>query len=96
MAVTRKKHTPQSKVKVAVEAIKGQMTTAEITAKYGVHTSQINAWKKKAMEIIPDAFSNANKRAQSDQQALIDELYKQIGQLTVERDWMKKKSDLLG
>ena len=94
MSVTRQKHTPQTKVKIAVEAIKGQLTTAEITAKYGVHTSQINAWKKKAMEIIPDAFSNANKRAQSDQQALIDELYKQIGQLTVERDWLKKNIKL--
>ena len=79
MSVTRNKHTQQTKVKVALESIKGQMTTAEITARYGVHASQINVWKKKAMEILPEAFSNANKRSANDQQALIDELYQQIG-----------------
>lgn len=94
MTVTRKRHNSQTKVKVALEAIKGEKTTAELTAKYGVHASQITTWKKQALEIIPEAFSDKRKRSEADQQALIDELYKQIGQLTVERDWLKKNIEL--
>ncbi len=94
MTATRKRHSTQTKVKVAVEAIKGEKTTAELTAKYGVHASQISSWKKQALEVIPEAFSNKRARSETDQQALIDELYKQIGQLTVERDWLKKNITL--
>lgn len=94
MTRKRKRHTQQTKVKVALEAIKGQMTAAELTTKYGVHASQINTWKKSVLEVIPEAFSNVRKRSEADQQELIDELYKQIGQLIVERDWLKKKSEI--
>ncbi len=94
MTVTRNRHSSQTKVKVAVEAIKGEKTTAELTAKYGVHASQISSWKKQALAVIPEAFSGKRKRSETDQQALIDELYKQIGQLTVERDWLKKNIEL--
>lgn len=94
MPTTRKRHTSQTKVKVALEAIRGEKTTAELTAKYGVHASQINTWKKQALEIIPEAFTGKRKDSEADQQALIEELYKQIGQLTVEREWLKKNVDL--
>ncbi len=90
MSGIRKRHAQHIKVKVVLEAIKGQLTTAEITSKYGVHASQITTWKKRALAILPDAFSKARTRSDSEQQALLDELYKQIGQLTVERDWLKK------
>lgn len=93
MSGIRKKHTNQTKVKVALEAIKGQKTTAEITSKYSVHASQVNTWKKKALEIIPEAFSSTKRRTEDNHQELIDELYKQIGQLTVEKDWLKKNCD---
>ena len=95
MPRTRKQHTQQTKLKVAMEAIKGQMTTAEITSKYSVHASQVNTWKKKALEVMPEAFSGTTKRSEEDQQSLIDDLYEKIGRLTVERDWLKKKSDIL-
>ena len=94
MSVIRKRHTQQIKIKVALDAIKGQKTTAEITAKYGVHATQINTWKKQALEIMPEAFSSKRKRSEAEQQNLVDELYKQIGQLTVERDWLKKNVGL--
>lgn len=90
MSVIRKRHTQQVKMKVALEAIKGQKTTAEITAKYGVHATQINTWKRQALEIMPEAFFSKKKRSDAEQQNLVDELYKQIGQLSVERDWLKK------
>lgn len=94
MSGIRKRHSQHVKVKVVLEAIKGQLTTAELTAKYGVHASQITTWKKRALEVLPEAFSPARKRSDTEQQALIDELYKQIGQLTVERDWLKKSPAL--
>ena len=92
MAGIRKRHSQHIKVKVVLEAMKGQLTTAELTSKYGVHASQIMTWKKRALAVLPEAFSPVRKRSDTEQQALIDELYKQIGQLTVERDWLKKTS----
>ena len=91
MTLTRKRHSIQTKVKVALEAIRGARTTAEISSQYSVHATQINTWKKQALEAIAEAFSSKRKRREDDQEALVDELYKQIGQLTVERDWLKKK-----
>jgi len=90
MTINRKKHSTQTKVKVVLEVLKGEKTTAEITAKYGIHATQINNWKKAVLEVIPEAFSNKRKQQDNDQQALIDELYKQIGQLKVENDFLKK------
>ena len=90
MTISRKKHNTQTKVKVALEALKGEKTTAEITAKYGIHSTQINHWKKAALAILPEAFSSNRKRQEDHQQALIDELYKQIGQLKVENEFLKK------
>ncbi len=90
MASIRKKHTTQTKVKVALEAIKGEKTGSQITSQYGVHLSQVNHWKKQALESIPEAFSGNRMKPAGDQQTLIDELYKQIGQLKVENDFLKK------
>ena len=90
MTISRKKHSTQTKIKVALEALKGEKTTAELTAKYSIHATQINQWKKAVLAILPEAFSTRRKRQEEDQQALIDELYKQIGQLKVENDFLKK------
>jgi hypothetical protein len=58
----------------ADHAIKGSKTTAELTSTYGIHATQINNWKKAALDIIPEAFSSKRKRVENDQQALVDEL----------------------
>jgi len=78
MAKIRKTHPLQTKVKVALEAIKGEKTTSEITSKYSIHTTQVNTWKKQALEQIPNAFSRKRKKQKEDQQKLVDELYRQI------------------
>jgi len=91
MTISRKKHSTQTKVKVALEALKGEKTTAELTTKYSIHATQINNWKKAVLEVLPEAFSNKRKRQEDDQQTLIDELYRQIGQLKVENEFLKKK-----
>ena len=90
MVGIRKTHPLQTKVKVAIEAIKGEKTASEMTSKYGIHTTQINNWKKQALEQIPNAFSRKRKKQKESQQKLIDELYRQIGQLKVENDFLKK------
>ncbi len=90
MTISRKKHSTQTKVKVVLETLKGEKTQAEITTQYGIHSTQINNWKKAALEILPEAFSSRRKHKEDDQRALIDELYKQIGQLKVENEYLKK------
>ena len=95
MANARKRHSVEFKTKVAVEAIRQQKTTHELTAEYGVHATQITAWKKQALAAIPAAFSGKQGKAQESQQAEIDELHRQIGQLIAERAWLKKKSSVI-
>jgi len=90
MAGVRKTHSVQFKTKVTIEAIKEHKTINELTAEYGIHASQLSSWKKQALEIIPQAFAGKKDRQQADQQTLIEQLYQQIGQLTVECEFLKK------
>jgi len=94
MSVRRKKYTPAEKAKIALEAIKSEMTLAQITSKYGAHASQINAWKKQMLAYLPDAFSEKNKQEAATYENELAELYEQIGRLKVENDFLKKKSKL--
>jgi transposase-like protein len=72
------------------------MTIAQISSKYGVHSTQINAWKKQGIENLVNGFQSKLKSKDPDNESLIKQLYEQIGQLSVERDWLKKKSTLFG
>ena len=92
MTSVRKTHNKEFKTKVAIEAIRQHKTINELTTEYGIHATQINLWKKQALEAIPEAFSGKKEKVQDDQQHNIDELHRQIGQLIAERDWLKKKS----
>jgi transposase len=82
------------KARVALEAIKGEKTLAELSSLYGVHPTQITRWKKRAFEGMEEIFSNNQERRRKESETLQEELYKQIGQLKVELDWLKKKSGL--
>lgn len=90
----RRKHTPSLKAKVALEAIKEQKTSAELASQYQVHPGQIRNWKATAAKGLIDLFSDKRKRKDHDQEELIQELYRQIGRLKVDLDWLKKKSGL--
>ena len=96
MPAVRKNYTAQEKAKIALDLLKGELTQSQITTKYGVHSTQLHKWKKKAIDGIASCFSDKNERQAQDQSALIDELYKQIGQQKMELDWLKKKSKLFG
>lgn len=91
----RRHHPPALKARVALEAIKGAKTTAEIVSIYGVHTTQVKQWKDIALANIEGHFSGKQERRLSDNEDLVSSLYQQIGQLTMERDWLKKKVGLI-
>jgi len=84
------------KAKVALEAFKNEKTISQLSSEYGVHPNQIQQWKKLLLSELPGIFSRNGSRSKDDKEALTDELYKQIGQLKVELDWLKKKSEQLG
>lgn len=92
----RKRHDAAFKAKVALEAIKGEKTIAQLSSKYSVHANQISKWKKRLLQELPAVFSDKRKRAEQDNEELENELYRQIGQLKVELEWLKKKSKILG
>jgi transposase len=95
MRSMRKKYDAAFKAKVAVEAIKGESTVAELSSRYTVHANQISKWKREALKGLPDLFSNKRRKADCHAEELQAELYQQIGQLKVELDWLKKKSGLV-
>jgi putative transposase len=68
---------------------------AQIASEYGVHPNQIRQWRQKLLEELPQLFSDRRKCAEKDGEELQAELYRQIGQLKVELDWLKKKSQML-
>lgn len=87
----RSKHSAAFKAKVALEAIKEQQTSAELAGKYQVHPVQIRTWKAEAIKGLLLIFTDKRKQAEKEKDELIEELYRQVGQLKVEADWLKKK-----
>lgn len=88
----RKNHDSAFKAKVALEAIKGERTMAQISSEYGVHVNQIRQWRQKLLEELPGVFSDRRQKKDKETEEMTSELYRQIGQLKVELDWVKKKS----
>lgn len=95
MSVTRRQHSGVLKTRAVLDAIKGQRTIPELASQYGVHPTQITKWKKQAIEGLPAILSNQKEKSEKKKEDLESELYKQIGQLKVELDWIKKKSGLI-
>jgi len=95
MGNIRKKYDAALKAKVALEAVKAEMTVREISSEYGVHPNQIMKWKQQLLEQLPSIFSNKRVKVEQEKEELKAELYRQIGQLKVELEWLKKKSQLL-
>ncbi len=85
-----RKFKAEFKSRVAIEAIKGRKTAAELSSEFEVHTSQVSNWKKQAMQGIKSIFSNGYEKASESHEKQIDVLYKKIGKLEVENDFLKK------
>ena len=96
MVAKRRRYDAAFKAKVALEAIKGEVTISELSSRYQVHPNQISKWKKQLLEDLPSVFADGNRKREPESEELVRMLYEQIGQLKVELDWLKKKSKLLG
>ena len=85
-------HTSDFKSRVALEAIRGDLTMNEIASKYRVHASQIHRWKQQAIASIKDGFTGKQEKRSPSQEQLTEELYKEIGRQKVELEWLKKRA----
>lgn len=92
----RRKHTPEFKPKVALEAIKGIKTLSEIAKEYEVHPVMVSAWKKDMMERLPEVFEKKNTRKDKLAEKETEQLQRKVGQLTMEVDFLEKKCRQLG
>lgn len=79
------------KAKLALEAVKQEKTIAQLSSEYGVHANQITQWKKQMLHELPNIFNGKQRKSEEDSEKIQAELYRQIGQLKVELDWLKKK-----
>lgn len=92
MTGMRKRYSADFKAKVALEAIRGEMTVAQLAAKHGVHQTMINAWKKQAIEGMAGVLSGKMEAVETARESEIDQLHAKIGQLVVERDFLRRAS----
>jgi transposase len=90
MTKNRRKHSPLFKARVALEALKGEETIAELAHRFEVHPSQIRKWKNSLAEGAAGIFGGDQNQKKIDDASLIAQLYQQIGQLKVERDFLDK------
>nr|WP_154724814.1 IS3 family transposase [Candidatus Contendobacter odensis] len=86
----RRNHSPAFKAKVALEALKGDKTVAELSAQYEVHPNRVGSWKKQLLEASPEVFAGRIVSADAGHEEEIRRLHEKIGQLTMERDFLAK------
>ena len=93
----RKQYTKQKKAEIVLKLLKEEKTIAQIAAEYEIHPSQLSQWKKTALDGLPDLFERGEKATQKserEQQKQVEQLYKEIGYLTTQVNWLKKKSGI--
>ena len=92
MGTTRTHFSSDLKAKVAIAAIKGELTINEISSQFGVHANQVVRWKKQALNEMSDVFTDKRARRSKGEEVLKEELYRQIGQLKVGTGLAQKKT----
>lgn len=84
------------RARVALETIRGEKTTAQIASEYQVHPNQVSIWKQELISRAAELFRGAKFSKDAEHQEIVDKLHRSIGEITVERDWLKKKLSFLG
>lgn len=92
MTGKRKRYSADFKAKVALEALRGELTIAQLVTKHGVHQTLINAWKRQAVEGMAGVFSGKAEAAEASREAEVERLHAKIGELVVERDFLRRAS----
>jgi transposase len=92
MANKRKRYSADFKAKVALEALKGDLTLAQLATKHGLHQAMISTWRRQAVDGMASVFSGKAEASDTSSQADIEKLHAKIGQLVVERDFLVKVS----
>jgi transposase len=92
MTGKRKRYSADYKAKVALEAIRGELTVSQLVSKHGVHQTLINAWRKQAIEGMAGVFSGKAETTEASHQEDVEKLHAMIGKLVVERDFLRKAS----
>ena len=94
MTGKRTRHSADFKAKVALEALRGELTTAQLPTKHGIHHTMVGDWKRQAMEGLATVFSGKSAAEESAKATEVDveKLHAKIGQLVVERDFLAKAS----
>jgi transposase len=88
----RKRYSAEFKAKVAMEALRGELTTSQLATKHGVHQTMIGEWKRQAMEGLVTVFSVKAQAKEGIREEEVEKLHAKIGQLVVERDFLAKAS----
>ena len=98
MTKKRRTHSPEFKARVALEALKGIKPIHQIASENEIHPVQVSTWKKELQERMSELFERKNKRSKEaeDGERHVSALERKVGQLTIERDWLAKKSKELG
>ena len=89
---SRKRYDSTFKSKVALAAVRGDKTISELASQHAVHGNLVSQWKRKLLANIELVFTEADDGQREDREALLDDLYQQIGRLKVELEWLKKKA----
>jgi transposase-like protein len=90
MGKKRKKHSAMFKAKVALAAIQNEETIAQLASRFGVHPTMVSNWKRQLIDNAPDLFDKSQK-SRKQAEAQTNELFRQIGQLKVENDFLSRK-----
>ena len=91
MGRKRRKFTEKFKAKVAIEAIRGVKTLAELAKEYQIHPTQISEWKRRVLTNAPELFLSGKQQAGKTEEELVAPLYEEIGRLKMDVKWLEKK-----
>jgi len=87
----RRQHNPEFKARVALDAVKGERTIADLASRHGVHPTMINQWKKALVEGAPDIFERGRRKEPAVDETMVKELHAKIGELAVANDFLSRK-----
>jgi transposase-like protein len=97
MKQKRKRYTPEFKAQIVLEILKEEKSLSELSSEHGIHVNQLRKWKAQCLEQMPQLFQKQNKdqeKMKADYEEQIENLYAEVGRLTTQLSWLKKKSGI--